>query len=353
MSARPLLPLLAAACLLSACQSVPMDRVVETGGEAEIVALDAYDARLLDLQLAPGAGNLAGLRAELGSLAEKPGLSRRLLSRIGALRAEAALLARDLPAALELAKGAAALSDAEEGAWRVRAALEPDPAKRLALLDQGLAKSDARARLLCERGRQLLAAGRYAEAAQDLDEGLRGLAPGYRELYGADRDKAFSLAGAGLDPTRSPSALAGLDAPLTVRAMVERAFSETRLLTALSSEPSPAYASVLPAVKKAGLLLQPDAPADSPVTRKQAAFFLWGIVARMEHDPKLLTAYRSKYKASPVEDVPVDAPWFDAALGVVEQEIMDLPDGVRFMPDAPLTGMDYLGMLNAMKKRYR
>ena len=58
------------------------------------------------------------------------------------------------------------------------------------------------------------------------------------------------------------------------------------------------------------------------------------MVARTEHDQKLLTRYRLKYASSPVPDVPVDAPWFDAVLGVVEREIMDLPDGVNFKPDA-------------------
>ena len=58
-------------------------------------------------------------------------------------------------------------------------------------------------RLLCERGRELLKAGRYAEAAQDLDEGLRGLDPAYRALYGADREQRL-LPGPGGPGERNP-----------------------------------------------------------------------------------------------------------------------------------------------------
>ena len=252
-------------------------------------------------------------------------------------------------------ESAAALSDAVEGVWVVRAALEPDPAKSLALVEKGIAVADEKARLLCVRGEQLLRAGRYAEAAQDLDEGLRGLDARYRALYGPDRERAFSLAQASRDTgaalsTAQPRTLEGA---LTIRAMVEQAFAQTRLLESLTTSPSPTYAGVLPALTSAGLLLDSSMQPDAPALRKDVAFFLWGVVARADHDPNLLTHYRQKYTASPVADVPVDSPWFDAVLGTVEREIIDLPDGTSFKPDDPVTGLEYLGMLGRLNKMYR
>jgi hypothetical protein len=138
-----------------------------------------------------------------------------------------------------------------------------------------------------------------------------------------------------------------------VRAMVERTFAETRFLSALTTDPSPSFTNQLAAVKAAGLLLDPAVKPETVASRKDVAFFLWGIVARLEHDTRLLTAYRTRYTASPVPDVPIDAPWFDAALGVVEQEIMDLRDGVHFQPDAPFTGLELLAALTTLRARYR
>ncbi len=353
MSARATAALLALACLLAAgCQSVPRDVVAVTSGEEEISGLDAFGVRLAELSLGPDDARLAALRAELDKAAANPGLSRQITARVDGLRAEAALLAGEAALARALAARAASLTDREEVVWRVRAALEPDAGARLALLEQGIAKVDAPARLFCERGRLLLAAGRYAEAAQDLDEGLRGIAPAYRVLYEADRDKALALARAGVDAAVPGAAIADLGAALTLRVMIERTFGETRFLSALAADANPGSATQLAAVKAAGLLLDPVEP-DAVATRKHAAFFLWGIVARLEHDPRLLTTYRTKYAASPVPDVPIDAPWFDAALGVVEQEIMDLPDGVHFQPDAPLTGIEFLATLTVLRARYR
>jgi tetratricopeptide (TPR) repeat protein len=349
-----ILSLIAALLLVVAsCRSVPSDQVARNG--EQVAAFDTFAARLLDLRLSPNPSLLVRLRSELDRAAEQPGMNRRLQARGEALKAEAALLAGDLAAAKRSADAAAALSDSEEGVWIVRAGVETDPGKQLALIEAGIAKADGKSRLLCERGELLLKAGRYAEAAQDLDEGLRGLDAAYRGLYGQDRERAFSLAQAARDsgsvaPTDRPGTL---ETQITMHAMVEGALSETRLIAALSPDPKPSYGSLLPALKGAGLLLDPAASPDAPALRKSVAFFLWGIISRTEHDPKLLTRYRLKYASSPVPDVAADAPWFDAVLGVVEREIMDLPDGVNFNPEGQVTGLEYLGMLGRLNKLYR
>jgi hypothetical protein len=357
-SRRPLLRLLCAATILFAaasCRTVPQDQVGQSAGAEQIAALDVFDMRLLELRLTPDASALAVLRADLESAAAQPGLNRRLQARVEALKAEAALLARDLAAARRSADSAAALTNAEQGVWIVRAALEPNPAVRLSLMDTGVAKADEKSRLLCERGEELLKAGRYAQAAQDLDEGLRGLDIRFKALYGKDRDRAFSLAQAARDAGTAAAAdqPAWLDLPLTLRGMIDRAVSETRFLAALSPDPKPSVNSLLPALKDAGLLLDPAASPGAPALRKNVAFFLWGVISRTEHDPKLLTRYRLKYTTSPVPDLDVNQQWFDAALGVVEREVMDLPDGVHFNPDGPVTGLEYLGILGKLKKLYR
>jgi tetratricopeptide (TPR) repeat protein len=353
---RRFMPFAAAGLLaMVSCQSAPTDLFIRGAGEEEQLELSAAEIRMLELRLSPDPAAAASLKAELDKTAARAGLSRQLQARVNGLRAEAALLANEPTIAKALADGVAALSDSEEGPYYVRAALETDPDKRLKILDDGIKKAQAKFRLLCERGELLFNAGRYAEAAQDLDEGLRGLDVRYRELYGTDRDRAFALAQASRDSgaVKSPEQAAGLESGLTLRVMVEQAFTETRLISSLSSDPKPTFEGALPALKNAGLLLSSDALAGSPVSRKEAAYFFWGIVARMERNPKLLSRYRTKYAVSPVPDVPADAPWFDSVLGVVEREIMDLPDGVNFNPDDPVTGLEYLGMLAKLSRQYR
>ena len=357
LGARLLLAAAACAALLAAvsCQSTPTDVFIQTPGEQEQIELDGLEIRMLELRLSPDIAAAEALKAELDGTAEKPSLSRQLKARVTSLRAEAALLAGSPTEAKALADQAAALSDTEEALWYVRAAVEQDADKRLAILEDGIKKAEKKFRLLCERGEALFKAGRYAEAAQDLDEGLRGLDYRYGEVYGKDRDRAFTLAEAAkvTGTVKPPEQAASLESALTLRGMVEQCFSETRLISSLSSDPKPTLETALQALKDARLLLSPDVSADSPVARKDIAFFFWGIVARTERNPRLLEKYKTKYAASPVPDVAVDAPFFDSVLGVVEREIMDLPDGLNFKPDDGVTGLEYLGMLSRLKKQYR
>jgi tetratricopeptide (TPR) repeat protein len=346
-----------AAAILVSCQSAPTGdfTVTQSAAEARELGLGDLSLRLLRLRLSPDRAALAELRAELDRDSELPGMSRAGQARIAALQGEAALLSGDQASAKGFADKAAGLYASEEGVYYIRAALQADPGKRLSVLEEGIAHADVKTRLLCERGEELFKAGRYAEAAQDLDEGLRGLDPLYKELYGSDRERAFALAQAqresgSLAIAVTPEAMEG---PITLRAMVEWTFTQTGLLSALSMDAAPSFEKVVAAVVKADLLLSPDAPADAVVTRKDVAFFLWGIVARMERDPSLLRKYRSKYIVSPVPDVPADSPWFDSVLGVVEREIMDLPDGIEFKPDDPVKGIQYLDALNALSRQYR
>jgi DNA-binding phage protein len=343
-----------ALCLLGSCQTGPSDRISSSPQEQDIARLDSLELRLLDLRLSPDPAGLSALRSDLEKTAARLSTSRQLSARVEGLQAQAALQAGDLQAARHYADAAAGLSSAEDGPWLVKAALETDPARRLAVLDQGLAQADRKPRLLCERGEELLRQGRYAEAAQDLDEGLRGLDDRYRALYGQDRDKALTLAQAVKDTSSAAPALSAdaLQATLTTGAMVERAFSGTHLLGALSSKANPSFDDVRQAVTTAGLLLEPGVSPNAPATRKDVAFFLWGIVLRAERNPKLAGMYRQKYPTSPVPDVPPDAPWFEATLGVVEREIMDLPDGIHFQPDGAVTGVEYLQMLNRLQRLY-
>ena len=43
---------------------------------------------------------------------------------------------------------------------------------------------------------------------------------------------------------------------------------------------------------------------------------------------------------SPVPDVPITSPDFDAIIGCIEKEIMDLPNGIEFNPKASFNPLD-------------
>lgn len=90
----------------------------------------------------------------------------------------------------------------------------------------------------------------------------------------------------------------------------------------------------------------------SIVTKRLCARFLWNIYIN-EHKingKKYSKKLRGKERAvSPVEDINLFDQDFDAILGVVENEIMDLEDGVNFEPEKEISGAEFNGYLNNVK----
>ena len=69
---------------------------------------------------------------------------------------------------------------------------------------------------------------------------------------------------------------------------------------------------------------------------------------------KLATRYSSRYSKmtnakSPVADIVIENVDFDAVLGVVENEIMNLPDGKNFNPGEEVTILDFLSYLKKLE----
>ena len=52
---------------------------------------------------------------------------------------------------------------------------------------------------------------------------------------------------------------------------------------------------------------------------------------------------------SPIKDLPLDSPDFDAVLGCVEKELMELVDGENFYPEEPIEPVEFSTSLKKIK----
>ena len=91
------------------------------------------------------------------------------------------------------------------------------------------------------------------------------------------------------------------------------------------------------------------------MTRKMCARFIWNAYVRHSGNLKMLSRYSEKYKKSgrsksPVADISVEDDDFDAVLGVVESEFMELPDGKNFEPDAIVTKLQFINWIKKADK---
>jgi tetratricopeptide (TPR) repeat protein len=324
---------------------------------------------------APDSRRLAEARKRIDAALRDAAADPPSRARALALAADASLLAGDRMSARSYAARAAAAYPGDELAALAEARLEPSAAKRAILLEKAASKADGGARLEAELGATLVELGRYREALAALDPALAELPEAYAALYGPAREKAFALRDAGAPQAVKGStqalkggaqagegggaaekgrgeALARLGPGQTsLGAMVELALEETSALDWLTGGSPGAPGPFFERLKGSGWFLEPNASRSTAATRKDAALFLWQLMSR--GDSRKLHLYTERYagRESPVPDVPYDSAFFDAVLGVVEEDVMQLPDGRRFLPDEALGGLEYYSMLEAAASR--
>ena len=189
--------------------------------------------------------------------------------------------------------------------------LTKSPEEALLQLDAILSFDSKNALLLLEKGKVFYQLHRYEEAIACMDnafilfdeEGLKD----YRKVYSPLRSKAWEESRlADLDQDNMDSLLAGIKLP-------------------------------------------------EPITRRFCARFIWNDWVRKHGNLKMFTRYSDKYKksgrtVSPVADVSIDDEDFDAILGVVENEFMELPDGRNFFPEDEVSRQQFLSWIKKAEK---
>jgi tetratricopeptide (TPR) repeat protein len=339
--------------LLGACQTM-QTRVVESVKDEGLQELDRWEERLVQLRLRPDAAALEALRRDLKARSERGGLDRPIEARVLGLYGEAEWLAGEEGNVRRLVRLIEGTHRGEARLYVLRAFLARESEKPQ-VLEEGLKTADRPDLIRLHLGDLYLGQGRYAAAAAAFDEAFAGLPRGYRDLYGEKRDLAFRLKERGA-PAAGGS-LRALESPeLTVETMVQLTRQETPFLDHLVERGPVPTERVLVQLARADYLPASAGGARAAVRRGEAARFVHRIVVYLENDPGLLRRYSELYGArgeSPVPDVPVQAPWFDAVLGLVERGLFDLPDGVHFFPERPVSGMDFYLVLTSLKTRYR
>ncbi|WP_407426317.1 hypothetical protein [Treponema sp.] len=187
----------------------------------------------------------------------------------------------------------------------------------------------------------------YAQAVAQFDEAFLSLDSFYRSAYGSLRDKSWNLRNLG----ENNSALLALP-KLTVMEMILIADLNPDLLFNYTVGKNISNKELYSKIAGSGLLNPASKPLDeqnsvskdTPVTKLIAARFLWNLYNQRRNTPSDLTKYSAAYankKRSPIIDVKLDSPDFDAALGCVENEIMHLDDGIELGAEREFSAVEF------------
>ena len=187
--------------------------------------------------------------------------------------------------------------------------------------------------------------------------------PQFREYYSNFRSQAWQLYNSQISSTKSSRDI-NLSANLTKDSMIILTSENSSLLkdfTAGSKMSTSELTKKLTAYGAFSSALDSDNSnhsADqilkaSAITRIMAARFLWNLYVEKKSKPELKNRYSTRYNKlgkSPITDVEVSDPDFDAVMGSVENEIMELPDGKSFYPQNLLSNLDFITILKNIEK---
>lgn len=245
--------------------------------------------------------------------------------------------------------------------------LQKSPEESLQLLEQAIKIDSENQTLILEKGKLLYKLGEYDKAIAAIDEALMISDSSnnlqYREYYSNFRTQVWQLYNSQISSTKSSKDI-NLTANLTKDSMLLLTSENSSLLkdftagtkmsTSELTKKLTAYGAFSSALDANNLNHSADQILkSSAITRIMAARFLWNLYVEKKSKPELKTRYSTRYQKigkSPIEDVDVSDEDFDAVMGTVESEIMELPDGKAFFPQNVLSNLDFVTILKNMDK---
>jgi len=247
--------------------------------------------------------------------------------------------------------------------------LEKDDSARLEACHDILKIDSQNPVILLETAKILLRKGEYKNAVAKIDEALIKFNQEnleiYTEVYNPLKEYAWNL----YSVTNSNSTKIShknLTQPLTVSSMVELSFQNSTLFDNYKSSANQKTEKLISILKNERYFSAPvdhhDENASSEellgsdfISRRLCARFLWNTFVKKQGDSSLYTKYSTRYQLSgrsrsPIADISVSNVDFDAILGVVENEIMELPDGKNFYPNKSVTMLDFLKWIKKIEE---
>ncbi len=217
--------------------------------------------------------------------------------------------------------------------------------------------------LVLEQGLLHYSNGEYTDCVAKLDSAFIELPEYYRDAYDEIRQNAWVLRN-NSSLTEDKNILSLLNkGQISLGDMIMITQETTDLFTTFNGGKKFSEAELYNRLKKDGyfnpasnvepLGKQDELKRNQIVVRSIAARFLWNMYFSNKPNDAAKTRnsalYREKVGYSPIQDVDINSADFDAILGVIEQEIMSLTDGVNFAPDEKVSASEFSYWLQKLR----
>lgn len=343
--------------LLVSCTSVPEDTMISTvqAEEVQVVQETAQRLAYLDGTHILGKPDLAAaaqLLSDVQVALEDTSLPAAARSQLVAFRGRVNLILGDMKSAKADYEEALRLNKSELQAeiLGVRLGLIEDIGSLVIGRNQ-------QPYVTLEKALASYRAEHYLEAVAQFDEAFISLDESYRQAYSQLREQAWRLRDLSSSQDKDVRELLKQDA-ITLAQMISLIQGQGDLLYKYTGSKKVDASQALRQLKAQGLFYSINSwtdvdtlTKDTILSRALAARFLWNLY----HDRRGTLGDAPKYShqfvsmGSPIQDVPLNSPDFDAILGCIEREFLDLPDGMNFFPEQPMSGVDFNESIQKMR----
>lgn len=227
------------------------------------------------------------------------------------------------------------------------------------LENEKIAKTD-QPFLVLEEGINFYHKNEYLQAVAKFDEAFISLDDFYIINYTPLRNKAWELKNISSQTESNEAAILKKE-NITIAEMITLTQQTTNLLFKFTASKKYTTDTLVKDIISCGLLnpsntytqkTLDEITPNTILTRVIAARFLWNLFLNKNNLSNQTTKYVEQFTTlgfSPIQDLTLDSPDFDAILGCIENEILTLPDGINFYPEEPISGIDFSTSLNHIK----
>lgn len=287
---------------------------------------------------------MQGIYSELMSLLAVPSTDQKYLARVNALIADYYVLSNSARRAKGYAETAIKQNGFDEYAMLVYAKLMKD-AEAIDYLCARCERFENSHRLAVYLAHLYYKTGEYENAVAYFDKGLPFLDAVYKNAYSDERNASYQKYAIGSGFSKSSASIIEKEKILLID-MTTLTNENTDAFNVITGNSNWKSSMLADRLRAAGWYRSDAQVATEYAKRKDAAIFLWHLICGGNESK--LNYYSNKYRTrsrSPIVDVPLGADFFDAALAMIEKDIVQLIDGKYFSPEAEISGAEFYSFL--------
>lgn len=332
-----------ASILFFSCSTLQKDSIYSTSSSQDnIRVVENIELNIVKQYRENNEEKISQIRDDLDKVLAIPSSDRSYLALVYALYADYFLLSRDKLSARRMLRTAENYNQYEEYVQLVKSRLINKLEERKDYLISMIRLNPRAYRLQSELGFVYYRLEDYTNALVAFDASLDFLNEEYERLYSDKREYCRKFYRVDKDLKKSTAQILTQN-KISLIDMTTLTQDNTHALDLITGTAFWRPAMLADRLQAAGWYSDSVIISSGTAKRQDAALFLWHLL--IGNDNESLTQYSRQYEASgklsPIQDVAMDGVYFDAILGVVEEDIIPLIEGRLFSPTADVSGLEF------------